>query len=178
MASLTRWTRSQWTPGVGDGQGGLVCCDSWGRKESDTTEWLIWSDALTSELATLTSPILLSFTNPVFHFLFPGYDKLISAYRTWYLLCSLPEDPDLHMPSSFCHPILSPKIKTWRDSNYSRSIYPPTHTHSFNIVFNMNSLYILDINLLPETSFTNTFFHSVGCFLIFVDGFLHYAEAF
>ena len=28
------------TPGVGDGQGGLVCCDSWSRKESDTTERL------------------------------------------------------------------------------------------------------------------------------------------
>ena len=28
------------TTGVGDGQGGLVCCDSWGRKESDTTEQL------------------------------------------------------------------------------------------------------------------------------------------
>ena len=27
-----------WTPGVGVGQGGLTCCDSWGRKESDTTE--------------------------------------------------------------------------------------------------------------------------------------------
>ena len=27
-------------PGVGDGQGGLACCNSWGRKESDTTEWL------------------------------------------------------------------------------------------------------------------------------------------
>ena len=27
-------------PGVGDGRGGLVCCDSWGRKESDTTEQL------------------------------------------------------------------------------------------------------------------------------------------
>ena len=27
-------------PGVGDGQGGLACCDSWGRKESDTTERL------------------------------------------------------------------------------------------------------------------------------------------
>ena len=25
---------------VGDGQGGLVCCDSWGRKELDTTERL------------------------------------------------------------------------------------------------------------------------------------------
>ena len=28
------------TPGVGDGQGGLACCDSWGRKELDTTEQL------------------------------------------------------------------------------------------------------------------------------------------
>ena len=27
-----------WTPGVGDGQGGLVCCSSWGLKESDMTE--------------------------------------------------------------------------------------------------------------------------------------------
>ena len=30
------------TPRVGDGQGGLACCDSWGRKESDTTERLNW----------------------------------------------------------------------------------------------------------------------------------------
>ena len=29
-----------WTPGVGDGQGGLACCNSWGRKGSDTTERL------------------------------------------------------------------------------------------------------------------------------------------
>ena len=27
-----------WTPGVGNGQEGLVCCGSWGREESDTTE--------------------------------------------------------------------------------------------------------------------------------------------
>ena len=33
----------EWTPGVGDGQGGLACCDSWGRKESDTTERLNWT---------------------------------------------------------------------------------------------------------------------------------------
>ena len=31
------------TLGVGDGQGGLVWCSSWGRKESDTTEWLNWT---------------------------------------------------------------------------------------------------------------------------------------
>ena len=32
-----------WTPGVGDGLGGLACCGSWGCKESDTTEWLNWT---------------------------------------------------------------------------------------------------------------------------------------
>ena len=45
MAGWHHWLdrrESQWTPGVGDGQGGLACCDSWGRKESDTTERLIW----------------------------------------------------------------------------------------------------------------------------------------
>ena len=31
---------SERTPRVGDGQGGLACCTSWGRKESDTTERL------------------------------------------------------------------------------------------------------------------------------------------
>ena len=34
----------EWTSGVGDGQGGLACCNSWGRKESDTTEWLNWTE--------------------------------------------------------------------------------------------------------------------------------------
>ena len=33
-----------WTSGVGDRQGGLACCNSWGRKESDTTEWLNWTE--------------------------------------------------------------------------------------------------------------------------------------
>ena len=33
-----------WTPGVGDGQGGLVCCGSWDRKELDTNEQLNWTD--------------------------------------------------------------------------------------------------------------------------------------
>ena len=33
-----------WAPGVGVGQGGLACCSSWGRKESDMTEWLNWTE--------------------------------------------------------------------------------------------------------------------------------------
>ena len=31
--------------GVGKGQGSLVCCSPWGRKESDMTEWLNWTDS-------------------------------------------------------------------------------------------------------------------------------------
>ena len=42
-ASLTRWMWVEWSPGDRDGQGGLVCCDSWGRRESDTTEQLSWT---------------------------------------------------------------------------------------------------------------------------------------
>ena len=34
----------EWTPGDGDGQGRLACCDSWGRKELDTTE-LNWIES-------------------------------------------------------------------------------------------------------------------------------------
>ena len=34
----------EWTPGVGDGQGSLACCDSRGHKESDTTEQLNWTE--------------------------------------------------------------------------------------------------------------------------------------
>ena len=33
----------EWTPGVGDGQGGLACCSPWGCKESDTSQWLNWT---------------------------------------------------------------------------------------------------------------------------------------
>ena len=47
MAGWHHWLdgrESQWTPGVGDGRGGLACCKSCGHKESDLTERLIWSD--------------------------------------------------------------------------------------------------------------------------------------
>ena len=49
MAGWHQWLEgheSGWTPGVGDGQGGLACCDSWGRKESDTTERLNWTELI------------------------------------------------------------------------------------------------------------------------------------
>ena len=47
MAGWHHWLNgceSEWTPGVGDGQGGLACCDSWDCKESDRTEQLNWTE--------------------------------------------------------------------------------------------------------------------------------------
>ena len=47
MAGWHHWLdgrESEWTPGVGNGQGGVECCNSRGRKESDTTEPLNWTE--------------------------------------------------------------------------------------------------------------------------------------
>ena len=47
MAGWHHWLdgrESEWTPGAGDGQGGLLCCSSWGLEEMDTTEWLNWTE--------------------------------------------------------------------------------------------------------------------------------------
>ena len=46
MAGWNHWLDGhefEWTLGVGDGQGGLAYCNSWGHKMSDTTEWLTWT---------------------------------------------------------------------------------------------------------------------------------------
>ena len=47
MAGWHHWLDGlefEWTLGVGDGQGGLASCNSWGRKELDTTEQLNWTE--------------------------------------------------------------------------------------------------------------------------------------
>ena len=57
MAGWHHWLNgreSEWTQGVGDGQGGLVCCDLWGRKGFATTEQLNWAE--------LNSPIPAHFS--------------------------------------------------------------------------------------------------------------------
>ena len=60
MAGWYHWLDGrefEWTPGVGDGQGGLACCSSWGRKESNTTERLNWTDTY---LASYSAHCILS----------------------------------------------------------------------------------------------------------------------
>ena len=74
MAGWHHWLDGrefQWTPGVGDGQGGLACCDSWGRQESDTTERLIWSEGIMQTCL---------FTSLIFNIV---PEVLINAMRLW-----------------------------------------------------------------------------------------------
>ena len=66
MAGWHHWLdgrESEWTLGVGDGQGGLACCDSWGCKELDTTKWLNWTDQLKYRFISKNKQFFLS----VFH---------------------------------------------------------------------------------------------------------------
>ena len=76
MVSPTRWTWFEWTPGVVDGQGGLACWDSWGLKESDTTEWLNWYRVIITIF--LNSTYICYYTVLVFFFLayFTLYNRL------------------------------------------------------------------------------------------------------
>ena len=63
---MVRWHHQQnghgfgWTSRVGDGQGGLLCCGSWCRKESDKTDKL---NRLPLSLSVETSPSLFSFVS-------------------------------------------------------------------------------------------------------------------
>ena len=76
MASLTRWT---W---FGNGQGGLACCDSWGRKESDTTERLIWSDMISCEcLVTQPSRLLCPWNFPGMNTGWGGGELPVALHR-------------------------------------------------------------------------------------------------
>ena len=53
MAGWHHWLdehESEWTPGIGDGEGALACCDSWGRKELDTTEQLNWTELINGKM--------------------------------------------------------------------------------------------------------------------------------
>ena len=66
---------SEWTPGVGDGQGSLACCNSWGRKELDMTERLNWTDSH-----------FVSCPNNVFYIYLPCSKNEFKALHSLYLV--------------------------------------------------------------------------------------------
>ena len=76
MASLTQWTWVWVDLAVGDGQGGLVSCGSWGHKELDMTEWLNWTEGLKFIISIYNIQLFL-------HVSYKNY--LVSIELLWYL---------------------------------------------------------------------------------------------
>ena len=78
MAGWHHWLdgrESEWTPGAGDGQGGLACCDSWGRKESNMTERLNWTDFFQCNKSFVKVHVI-----PNYFVVFYSYLKLGTAF--------------------------------------------------------------------------------------------------
>ena len=104
----------EWTLGVGDGQGGLACCDSWGRKESVMTEQLNWTD--TRFMVNVWFFLFLEKDisrglNSVLHLLacgfWPNFLVLQTSLVVWSLsylsfLSSLPSDPFMKVLRMLC----------------------------------------------------------------------------
>ena len=102
------------TLGVGDGQGGLACCDSWGHKESDTTERLNWTelnnkgneDQWWANLKYFSSYPLLIHMTPV------GFNFLNSAIQALDLIISnTSQIPHFH-EDFLCEIIQWPQLNT------------------------------------------------------------------
>jgi len=109
---------SEWTPGVGDGQGGLACCDSWGHKESHTTERLNWTELNWNRDPLLTHWLCLFFFCPpqlllahhrspyyninCYHWqcfrILQLYENYILAFSTWALLMIIVNRMVLRLP--------------------------------------------------------------------------------
>ena len=85
-----------WTPGVGDGQECLAWCSSWGCKESDTTEWLNWTE----------KPWALAFSWPY------SVGKKVKVTQSCLTLCD-PMDYTVHG-------ILQARIQEWVAFLFSR----------------------------------------------------------
>ena len=106
----------EWTPGVGDGQGGLACCDSWGRKELDTTERLNWTELNMTLSAFTPYPREVLFST--------SQGKKIMSLGPWphHLW---PADPCLPSPAKSS--LLSPTEKGHSDASQTFSSASPHH---------------------------------------------------
>ena len=91
-----------WTPGVGDGQGGLACCSSWGRKEWDTLS--NWTELIPSIILSSTSLFFNhSSLATLVSLLFPKHPATLSPQGLWTgysLQKSLSPDSSWFIPSS------------------------------------------------------------------------------
>ena len=94
----------EWTPGVGDGQGGLACCSSLGHKELDMTAWLSWTELNWTE-SFMSVSLALNFLSAHFRKLY---------YQPFLYLGWTPSDPPRVDLCAFVY------ISNWLCSSFGR----------------------------------------------------------
>ena len=105
MAGWHHWLDAHefgWTPGVADGQGGLACWDSWGCKESDTTEWTELICLITQSCPNLCDPLDCSPPGSYVHGIFQA------RILEWVAISSSRESSDSGMEP------MSPQSLAWQ----------------------------------------------------------------
>ena len=94
MAGWHHWLderESEWTPGVGDGQGGLACCYSWGHKESDMTATeLNWTELMLWKLECIMYIIVVEPSTFLF-FMSHGTIMYFNVQTTSHSSCPYPK---------------------------------------------------------------------------------------
>ena len=93
MAGWHHWLDGhefEWTPGDGVGQGGLACCSSWGRKESDTTERLNWTELNWKDICHSHNWHLASRRHGSCKTFYNGQDSLPQNRVTWSQISMVP----------------------------------------------------------------------------------------
>ena len=120
MAGWHHWLNGhefEWTPGVGDGQGGLVCCNSQGRKESDTTERLYWTELILDIFIKIPLPYLTpSWITPL-----SLESGLHNSVKLWAMTCMATQDEWVIVKSFNKHYLLEEEMATHSSILVSRS---------------------------------------------------------
>ena len=131
----------EWTPGVGDGQGGLACCDSWCCKESDATEQLDWTE-LRHSMVTVHG--MVTSRTQVLSYSRIDNRWIMDSYVVWVPVCVRAQLLQLHQtlcdpmdctpPGSSVHGILQARILEWVAMPFSRGhSWPRDWIHVFCI---------------------------------------------
>ena len=109
---------SEWTPGVGDGQGGLACCDSWGCKELDMTERLNWTEVNHvnyHRLIMLKTIFYRMISQMLWHYCTECMHAQTLSW-VWFFVTAM----DCSLPGSSVHVILQARILEWIAISSSR----------------------------------------------------------